>query len=104
MMMTTARYFGKCRACKKAHVRDFPTIGDNRLPVVVSIHAWTDIFDASERGYLRCECGGSVKGWTALKARFSAKHECNAKCLSSKGPSCECSCGGRNHGASYLAA
>lgn len=24
---------------------------------------------------------------------------CNATCLNAKGPSCDCSCGGRNHGA-----
>lgn len=25
-------------------------------------------------------------------------HACGAKCMSSKGPSCECACGGANHG------
>lgn len=28
-------------------------------------------------------------------------HECDAKCMASKGPTCECACGGKNHGASY---
>lgn len=36
-----------------------------------------------------------------VTGRKSTKHECNAKCLASKGPSCECSCAGRNHGKSY---
>lgn len=30
------------------------------------------------------------------------EHKCGAKCLSSKGPVCECSCGGANHGKSHL--
>ena len=29
------------------------------------------------------------------------RQECGAKCMASKGPSCECKCGGKNHGASY---
>lgn len=29
--------------------------------------------------------------------------ECGAKCQGSKGPSCECKCGGKNHGMSYAA-
>lgn len=31
------------------------------------------------------------------------EHKCGAKCLNSKGHVCECSCGGKNHGAGYLA-
>lgn len=27
-------------------------------------------------------------------------HKCDARCLNAKGRSCECSCGGANHGAS----
>lgn len=33
--------------------------------------------------------------WDGSKTR----HECGARCLSSKGSTCECSCGGANHGA-----
>lgn len=28
-------------------------------------------------------------------------HKCGSKCLNSKGPSCECACGGANHGAGH---
>jgi hypothetical protein len=31
-----------------------------------------------------------------------SEHVCNAKCLASTGHVCECSCGGKNHGASHL--
>lgn len=30
------------------------------------------------------------------------EHVCNAKCMSAKSGQCECSCGGANHGCSYL--
>lgn len=39
-----------------------------------------------------------------LQAKYSEKHQCSAKCLASKGPSCECSCRGANHGRSYAIA
>ena len=50
-----------------------------------------------------------VRCWTC-RAPFRAapikgkrtEHECGAKCMASKGPTCECSCGGKNHGASYV--
>lgn len=38
-----------------------------------------------------------------VQGKISKRHECNAKCMASIGPSCECSCGGKNHGASFSA-
>jgi hypothetical protein len=33
---------------------------------------------------------------------IKSEHVCGAKCLASKGPTCECSCGGANHGKAYV--
>ena len=33
--------------------------------------------------------------------KFRAEKKCNALCLSAIGHSCECSCGGKNHGAGH---
>jgi hypothetical protein len=106
--MNTTRYFGKCKACKATTTMD---------AVKGNAYAVTGLFDrasanfslvpfaiAAADGYFACNCGRAIKVWAPLKAKLSTKHECNAKCLASKGPSCECSCGGKNHGASYLAA
>lgn len=38
-----------------------------------------------------------------LKARTVAAIPCGPKCQSAKGPSCDCSCGGANHGSNYAA-
>jgi hypothetical protein len=46
------------------------------------------------------DCGRALR-FEQITGVFSAKHKCNAKCLASKGPQCECSCGGANHGGSY---
>lgn len=47
-----------------------------------------------------CACGRMPAG-TEVRGRVTA-HKCDARCLASKGPQCECACGGRNHGSAYL--
>lgn len=62
---------------------------------------YADVFDLNP--YVCVLCRGCHRPKIARKVagKVSHKHECNAKCLASKGPTCECSCGGLNHGASY---
>ena len=47
-------------------------------------------------------CGTYVKAAT-VKGTRNADIPCGAKCLSSTGHVCECSCGGKNHGAGSVA-
>lgn len=47
-----------------------------------------------------CECGKTQQGHL-VNGRYSDKILCGAKCRSSKGPSCECHCGGKDHGSNY---
>ena len=35
----------------------------------------------------------------AFKNHKPSLHKCGARCMNSTGPNCECSCGGKNHGA-----
>jgi len=59
-------------------------------------------WDASRKAlYIHCQCGQNVFGEN-FKMSVSA-HKCGAKCISSKGHICECSCGGANHGRNYQA-
>ena len=37
-----------------------------------------------------------------IVVRFKAGHTCDARCMYATGKLCECSCGGRNHGAGNL--
>ena len=48
-----------------------------------------------------CRGCGRNRSAELIRGKVSHKHVCGAKCLASKGPTCECSCGGKNHGASY---
>lgn len=47
-----------------------------------------------------CACGREVF-WRDVDGKYKAEEKCGAKCQASKGPSCECSCGGMNHGKSW---
>lgn len=47
----------------------------------------------------RCGCGNGITV-RSVEGKFTA-HVCNAKCMGSTGPACECSCGGKNHGRAF---
>lgn len=50
---------------------------------------------------LNCRQCGRPKWAEPVRGVLRPEIRCNAKCMASKGPQCECSCGGANHGASY---
>lgn len=54
-------------------------------------------------GRLRISCRGCGTKVQAAMVHgvFKAARKCDAKCLDAKGHKCECSCGGKNHGAGY---
>lgn len=50
------------------------------------------------------KCGGLHPSARRIEyASQPSRHVCNAQCMGARGPSCECSCGGRNHGAGFVA-
>lgn len=55
---------------------------------------------ATQHPVMVCACGAKV---TAKPVAGKVNHAiaCNAKCTSAKGHACECSCGGKNHGAGH---
>jgi hypothetical protein len=78
--MNNPRSLGRCKSCKKAHRAE----GAGFKPSVT------------------CDCGTRVRlepviGFTAPKVH------CGALCRNAVGPSCDCSCGGANHGPWALA-
>lgn len=79
----TRRYFGRCieKGCKFRIVTEGATAGP-RAP----------------RG---CPDHRISTDWRDLKAKRTEK-ECNGVCMGAVGPSCDCSCGGENHGVNHL--
>ena len=49
-----------------------------------------------------CECGAYASG-EKVSGKFSAKKQCDARCMGSTGVKCECSCECANHGGRYSA-
>ena len=56
--------------------------------------------DGSREQALLCDCGKHLF-YQDVKGTYNANHKCNAKCLNSISHICECSCGGKNHGAGH---
>lgn len=109
---TTARRFnGKCPACKTAFGVDAVVVtrtietqthtpsGALGWPrrTSTSVIAYGGAFERFEGDlWIRHACGRNVRmnGVSGTKTETT----CGARCLSSHGPSCECACGGANHG------
>lgn len=54
------------------------------------------------RGFILriCECGSGQQGYL-ITGKYSDAKDCDARCMGSKGPACECKCKGMNHGGSF---
>jgi hypothetical protein len=48
----------------------------------------------------KCKVNDSVS-WNAVAGTYNPKEKCGAKCHNAKGPNCDCSCKGENHGKNY---
>jgi len=51
----------------------------------------------------KCPGCGKRMTWNYLKAVLVVEHKCDARCTNARGHSCECSCGGKNHGQGWAA-
>lgn len=100
-----ARMIYRCRntACRKIRAFEYPEsresyLGYGRYARIA--YRVDQIRGNVDMGYDgTCDCGAycdsnRVKG-------FVTDHVCDARCTSAKGPNCECSCGGKNHGRDY---
>lgn len=48
-----------------------------------------------------CPTCGKVMAYGMLVATVRAEVKCDARCAGARGHSCDCSCGGKNHGAGW---
>jgi hypothetical protein len=93
----------KCKAAKTIILDRFRRFQRTDKFGTPKYHYFTMLQDGRDpSAYERPVCCGRTMEWTEVKGTFSADHECGAKCLASKGPSCECSCGGANHGKGHV--
>lgn len=48
-----------------------------------------------------CDACGKPMAHEQIRGRYSEARECDARCMGAIGPSCDCQCGGANHGGKY---
>jgi hypothetical protein len=109
------RYVGRCQSCKSGVARDVvgyeqelvKTAGDGMYARAVRETRFTageaqDGCSVSSVYGVRAQCGcGGFVSLEAVRGTYKAGHKCDARCLNATGPSCECECGGANHGANH---
>jgi hypothetical protein len=78
----TGRYVGRCKHCRTAIAKQT----NNTFGRFMTDGCPT--------------CGRIVKLSHVLGA--TSPKECDARCMNAVGPSCDCSCGGANHGAGHV--
>lgn len=89
---TATRYIVKCKSCKRAWTFSLLQRQHGGDPSAFCF--------AQVRAMGGC-CANFKRSCKFVSGKFSAVHTCGSKCLSSTGPACECSCGGKNHGAGH---
>jgi hypothetical protein len=101
-MTTPTRYLAKCTAC--GIVTSGLTVGQDARRTKNDPQRGGAVY-TSGMGSIVLDCRGCGQYRRAfpVRGRFSAKHECSAKCMSSTGTTCECSCSGKNHGDQHSA-
>lgn len=96
------RDLARCKTCKAVHTRlwTVTTTRTYRSDRCVAISRST-AHAVAEQGPQSC-CD-RLLSYRPVKGTRNAEIVCNAKCTGSKGWVCECSCGGKNHGAGHAA-
>lgn len=94
---------GACKACgEKTSLFGRLARGRNvagRLTDLVVTKDGRGFLYENGRVTVPCRGCGRARYATKLAGKFRADKICNAKCEGACGPTCECSCGGKNHGA-----
>lgn len=104
------RWVGRCK-CRQAHKVDGVLARGIRASraedqiVVSGALCYRTAGDGANQTalFVNCACGQRAR----LERVFDShkpnrpRHECDAKCMASTGPSCECKCKGANHGAAH---
>ena len=94
------RWFGRCKTtgCKLRRVVESPHIAGGRTIFYDYTPAHMDGLIAAG---LWCHEHNRGLEFNQLKGRYAENRECNGVCMGAVGPSCDCQCGGENHGKSH---
>ncbi len=106
------RFNVKCRGCKApVSVLAAELRTENNCPIKAEPFGYAMVTDKGEAtrshgGYdcvVTCKACGAQSVARPVLGRIVKAKKCDARCLASTGHNCECSCGGKNHGAGHAA-
>ena len=113
-------FIGCCKRCKLSRRFDSTVLRSRNWDAGYGRKAWTrahsvvaaapfvgpeiktearEFHDRAGSLWLKCPAGHAVE-FKAVRGTIT-EQKCGARCMSSTGPSCECACGGKNHGANH---
>jgi hypothetical protein len=94
------RYFGKCRitGCKTRRVVNSVFIANGREVIYYQGGNEKELRNAG----IWCNDHDTFIVFNQLKAKLNRDKECNGVCMAGVGPSCDCACGGENHGKNHV--
>lgn len=116
---STARAIIRCdrKGCRRAHRAGFTTSttlrayeGRPSYSRTVTHNGRTVAYrDRHDLARIICDaftctgCGGHGAAFNLIQGSYSAAVKCGPKCRNAVGASCDCQCGGENHGAGHSA-
>ena len=94
------RYFGKCRiqGCKTRRVVASAFIANGREV----IHYQGGNEKELRAAGIWCDEHNTFLKFNQLQGRMNTEKTCNGVCMAGIGPSCDCACGGENHGKNHI--
>ena len=94
------RHFGKCRinGCKTRRVVNSVFIANGREVIYYQGGNEKELRNAG----IWCNDHDTFIVFNQLKAKLNRDKECNGVCMAGVGPSCDCACGGENHGKNHV--
>jgi hypothetical protein len=103
------RFIGKCASCKSVSARDYTDTvpgfsgqGMSRRPMNIFVRTTDAGRQVRASQDFECPRCGEYR-WDGKRVQgFKTDHVCDARCMEAKGFQCECSCGGANHGSSWI--
>lgn len=107
-----ARFLLRCKLCGKTVRQDLLRVFKEGEPTTFLGHYMpAEIYDEhfidpvtrepTQPGACKCKCGRFYSSVQQITGRTVPGTRCGARCRNSKGPTCECSCGGTNHGSGH---
>ena len=94
------RYAVKCRGCKERFITEVAYYTDlAEVHSCEKIEAWKSARplgpDKDRNNY---RTASQWFKWDTVRGSYNEEKFCDGRCMGAKGPNCECSCGGENHG------